>query len=192
MPDKGQRAREIIIEAARDLFYRQGYGATSYADISGQTGYGKGNIHYYFKSKEEVLRAVTELRLANYQNFLDQWAEECAAPYDCLERFITMFENNAPNLARYGCPMGTLNGELGKDAPHLQEDTRAMFDLFLAWLEARFRELLPARQAKDKAEQLLVMAQGIAVMAHAYKDEDLVKRQAGVVRDWLAKTCADK
>ncbi|HHI71012.1 MAG TPA: TetR/AcrR family transcriptional regulator, partial [Rhodobacteraceae bacterium] len=57
--DKGIHAREAITEAARRLFYQKGYGATSYADIAEVTGYGKGNIHYYFKSKNDILNAVT-------------------------------------------------------------------------------------------------------------------------------------
>jgi AcrR family transcriptional regulator len=41
MPVKEQHSRTAIVEAARDLFYHQGYGATSYADIAKQTGLGK-------------------------------------------------------------------------------------------------------------------------------------------------------
>ncbi len=192
MPGKGQRARAAIVEVASDLFYRQGYGATSYADIAVRTGFGKGNIHYYFNSKEELLKAVAEMRMEKYRKLLEQWSLECGPPYDCLERIVSLFEKNAGDLAKYGCPIGTLNDELGKNNPELQEEARQMMDIFLRWLEARFRALLPPDEARDHAEQLLAMAQGAALLAHAYRDPGLVKRQADAARHWLSKICENE
>ena len=191
MPDKGQRAKTAIIEAARDLFYHQGYGATSYADIAQETGFGKGNIHYYFNSKEDILRAVTQARMQMFKNVLQEWSLECGTPYDCLERFVDLLANNAENLSKFGCPIGTLNDELGKTNAALQEEARQMFDLFLRWLEARFKALFPPKQAREHAEHLLIMAQGISVLAHAYNDPALVKRQSKIVRRWLKDICKE-
>lgn len=189
MPNKGQRARLAIVEAARKLFYHKGYGATSYADIADRSGYGKGNIQYYFKSKNDILIAVTGLRLKNIANMLQRWTSESENPFNALDRFIDLFENEAVDLSRYGCPMGTLIGELGKDDAELQAEARRMFDLFLRWLEARFGGFLPADQAKTYAEQLMVMAQGISTVAHAYGDPGLIKRQTRITRQWLADIC---
>jgi AcrR family transcriptional regulator len=180
------------VEAARDLFYHQGYDATSYADIAEQTGLGKGNIHYYFNAKEALLTAVAEHRLERIRRLLEEWTLDCGTPYDCLERFIAMFEENADDLSEYGCPMGTLNDELGKKHRELQDSTRAMFDLFLRWLEARFRAFEAKNKAKAHAEHLMIMAQGISVVAHSYQDPELVRRQAKALRHWLSTVCENK
>ncbi len=186
MPDKGTRARATITETARRLFYHKGYGATSYADIAEVTGYGKGNIHYYFKAKEDILHAVTTARLRDFQTTLTGWENDCATPFACLDRFIDMFAENGENLASFGCPMGTLTGELGKDGGGLQPEARQMIDLFMAWLEAQFGRVMPADQAKKHAEHLMVQAQGISALTHAFRDAGLVRRQTEITRRWLA------
>jgi AcrR family transcriptional regulator len=47
-----------ILEAARRIFARLGYAATSVEDIAREAGMAKGTIYLYFKSKEEVFTAV--------------------------------------------------------------------------------------------------------------------------------------
>ena len=86
-------------------------------------------------------------------------------------------------------PIGTLNSELGKNDRLHQQQARSMFDLFLRWLEARFRSFLPPEQARSRAEQLMVMAQGASLLAHAYEDPEVVRRQAALMRQWLAEVC---
>ncbi len=186
-----QSSRTAIVEAARDLFYQKGFTGTSYADIAKRTGFAKGNIHYYFNSKDELLKAVVERRVQDIRDLLERWSLGCGPAYDCLRRFVGMIESNAEDLSRYGCPMGSLNSELGKNNPDLQKAARLMFDLFARWLEARFRALMPPKQAKEHAEQLMVMAQGVSVTAHTYGDPMLVLRQARVMRRWLKRVCAD-
>jgi len=177
------------VEAARTLFYRRGFNATSYADIAEKAGIGKGHVQYYFSTKDDILKAVAEARVEGVRKVLEEWSLDCGTPYDCLERFVAMFEANAPDLALYGCPMGTLNDELGKTQPMLQEEAREMFDLFLRWLEARFRAVVDGDEARARAEFLMAQAQGISVLAHAYRDPDLIARQSRMVRAWLKEAC---
>jgi len=101
-----------------------------------------------------------------------------------------MVEGNADNLSRYGCPMVTLNSELGKDHREQQHQARTMFDLYLRWLEARFSAILPRDTARTRAEQLMVMAQGASLIAHIHEDPEIVHRQAALMREWLTKVCA--
>ena len=151
MTVKAHSTRDNIVDVARDLFYRQGFDATSYGDIALQAKVGKGNVHYYFKSKDELLTAVVARRMSQISQLLEEWSLSCGTPYDCLARFVAMIENNGGDLIRYGCPMGTLNGELGKDHQALQAVSREMFDLFLRWLEARFLAIMPRAQAREPA-----------------------------------------
>ena len=56
--------RDTIVDVANDLFHRQGYNMTSIADIADQIGITKGNLQYHFRSKEDLLVTVIELRMA--------------------------------------------------------------------------------------------------------------------------------
>lgn len=60
---------EEILNAAAEIFYQRGYGATSMQDIANAVGMLKGSLYYYFKSKEDLLytisRAIHENAMAN-------------------------------------------------------------------------------------------------------------------------------
>ncbi|SHI17885.1 transcriptional regulator, TetR family [Sporobacter termitidis DSM 10068] len=52
--------RKEILDAALELFLKNGYENTSVADIVARLGVAQGLFYYYFKSKEEVYRAALE------------------------------------------------------------------------------------------------------------------------------------
>lgn len=53
--------RERIIEAAFNALSRLGYHDTSVKDIAAEAGVAPGLVHYYFKTKEELVVAAIEL-----------------------------------------------------------------------------------------------------------------------------------
>ena len=59
--------RDRLIDAARKLFWAQGYEVTSVAEILKKAEVNSGSLYYHFKSKEDLLLAVLdrykELRL---------------------------------------------------------------------------------------------------------------------------------
>src|ERR1700712_2984884 len=81
------RRREIITAAIR-LFARQGFQATSMADIIAESGLSAGAIYGYYKSKDELVQsAMTELldlRLA-----AGTGGDETLPPGETMRRFIT-------------------------------------------------------------------------------------------------------
>src|ERR1700679_1280913 len=52
--------RQIILEAARQVFAELGYGATTVRDIIRATPLASGTFYNYFKSKEEVFQAIRD------------------------------------------------------------------------------------------------------------------------------------
>jgi Transcriptional regulator len=57
---KGAATRDQILDAAGRLIHLQGYHCTSLDDVLRETGVGKGNFYYYFKSKEELGYAIID------------------------------------------------------------------------------------------------------------------------------------
>lgn len=57
---KGDRTRVELIAAARRAFRRAGYLSTTIADISKESGKSTGVFYLYFKSKDDLLHALTE------------------------------------------------------------------------------------------------------------------------------------
>jgi AcrR family transcriptional regulator len=56
----GEPARERILQAAEELFAEAGFDATPTSRIAERAGVPKGLVHYYFKRKPDLLRALVE------------------------------------------------------------------------------------------------------------------------------------
>lgn len=57
--DETRDKREAIIEAARDLFAKQGYEETTIAEIARAAGVGVGTVYLYFENKRQILIEVS-------------------------------------------------------------------------------------------------------------------------------------
>ena len=75
--------RSQLISAAVGLAYRNGFGATSLADIAREAEVPLGNVYYYFKTKDEIGEAIVELRLAELSAQQQRW-NEAGSPKDRL------------------------------------------------------------------------------------------------------------
>jgi TetR/AcrR family transcriptional regulator, cholesterol catabolism regulator len=71
----GARKAEILTAAA-ELFARNGYHNTTMQQIAVEVGMLKGSIYHYFRSKQEILYAVTREPLADLVEGLDRIAAE--------------------------------------------------------------------------------------------------------------------
>jgi len=177
--------RDDIIEAARLLFYRRGYARTSFSDIVAHTGIQRGNIYYYFKTKDAILDAVIEQRAREYRATLAAWDKALPDPRDRLRRFVQMVVSNRQDLTRYGCPIGSLNTELGKEEYTHRESARQLFDVFRDWLTVQFSALSDPRQAGELAMHLLGRAEGISLMGHVYNDPGFIESEMRIIEQWI-------
>ncbi|MET9068929.1 TetR/AcrR family transcriptional regulator [Streptosporangium sandarakinum] len=182
----GAATREQIVEAADRLFYQRGYEHTSFADIAAAVGLSRGNFYYHFKSKDAILDAVIEARLAGTRQMLEQWENEQPTPEGRILRFVEIVLTNGPDIQQYGCPVGTLNTELAKLDHTMLGQARGLFTLFRDWLREQFTQLGHAEQADDLAMHVLAFSQGVAVLSNAFRDEEFVRREVGRMRDWLS------
>jgi len=182
---KGSANRQRIVEAALHLFMERGYAETSIGDVSEMAGLLKGNLSYYFKTKADMLKAVAEARMQELFGRLQARLPEDATSRQALHAFVQVTEDSAVELARVGCPVGTLASQLGKTDPELQPYASRILKALLDWLTGQFAREMPVAEAGASAETLLTMMQGAAVMAHAFRDPDLVLRQAAAARVWI-------
>jgi len=52
------RKRNVILDAARTVFSRQGYAGAAVGEVASEAGVAKGTLYLYFKSKEELYLAA--------------------------------------------------------------------------------------------------------------------------------------
>ncbi len=177
--------RDHIVEAADQLFYRQGFEHTSFSKIADAVQISRGNFYYHFKSKDEILDAVINVRLANTQKILEKWEIEGQQPADRIRSFIHILIGNRVKIKRHGCPVGTLCTELAKLNHASQAEANKLFTLFRTWLRRQFTLLGRKADADELAMHILARSQGVATLANAFHDEKFIKQEVKRMCDWL-------
>lgn len=176
--------REKIAAAADELFYRQGFAATPFADIADVIGISRGNFYYHFKTKDEILAAVIERRMDSTRAMLAAWEAETPDPADRICSFISILISNQARIMLHGCPVGTLCTELAKLQHVYLPDAARLFALFRDWLIVQFRAL-GVDAAEEKALHVIGVSQGVAILAAAFRDEDYVRREVDRLCTWV-------
>ncbi len=190
MGTKGDGNRQRIVDAAHNLFYRRGYNQTSFQDISDATGIPRGNFYYYFKTKDEILDAVVDMRVEELSGVLSRCETEGESPRERLLLFTNMLEYSRDDMIESGCPIGSLSSELAKDGPALHEKSRHAFVLLRTWIKQQF-EAAGLVNADELAMDLLANVQGTTVLACVFKDAEYVKRSLQQIRDWINEKTPD-
>jgi hypothetical protein len=124
------------------------------------------------------------LRLNIIADLLAQWDTEFTQPKAKLKRFVQMMRNEAADVIQFGCPIGSLNTELGKFQTAMQLRSREMFELFRQWLEKVFSEL-GKKDCRQLGEHLLSMTQGAALMSHVYQDKRILEHESRSIERWI-------
>jgi len=178
-------SRERLLHAAETTTYHYGFGQAALADIAEEARVPLGNVYYYFKSKNAIGEAVIELRSARFRQLLQEFDQAHADPRERLCAFVQVKIKNREELARHGCPVGTLCTELQKLGTPAAERSRVLFAAALDWMEAQFLAIGKGQESRSLAIHLLSATQGVSVLAHTFRDPALIDAEAARLQDWL-------
>lgn len=181
----GSSTRGQIVEAADELFYSHGFGQTSFADIAAAVQISRGNFYYHFRTKDEILDAVIDKRLADRETLLAKWDETSDDVLKRIECFVKIVVVNQAKIMAFGCPVGTLTAELAKLDHPSRERANSIMALFRDWLTRQFEELGCKENAAENALHVLGWSQGVATLAQAFKDEAFVQREVAQILAWV-------
>lgn len=163
-----------ILEAARRLFFRHGFHATSLEQIAAEAGFTKGAVFSNFASKADLFLALLDLRIAERTEELDG---ALAAPEPTLEREVRRAARAYMETAHRPANWSLLVTEFWAHAsrnPELRRELAIRHDRVLGALAERMestaarlglRLALPARQLARAAwcgAQGVVLEQFIA------------------------------
>lgn len=190
MPIARTDKRTRLIEAADRLVYQQGFTQTTLADIAKKAKVPLGNVYYYFKTKEDIGRALIDYRSDFYRDMTAAW-EELADPRKRIIAFIDRVAGNRETLAQSGCPIGSLCQELHKNGGGLADKAAGMFAAILDWLEVQFRALGHGKESADHALHLLSALQGASLLTNAFNDSDLILKETARLKTWVNALSAD-
>jgi TetR/AcrR family transcriptional repressor of nem operon len=191
---KGAATRDQILDAASRLIHLQGYHGTSLDDVLRQSGVGKGNFYYYFKSKEDLGYAIIDRVVRLFAErvlepvFSDTTADPIAQVHGFLDR---VFENQRRRNCVGGCPMGNLASELSD----VHEGFRLrLAGIFLDWRTELTRALRRGQAAgrladdcdPDGVAQFIVAAlEGAILLTKVTKDIAVMEQCVGHLKRHL-------
>lgn len=184
--EKSAATRARILAAADRLFYENGFEHTSFTAIAEAVRISRGNFYYYFRTKDEILGAVIEERLAQTRQMLRDWESQAPDPAGRIRQFVRIVLVNGPDIQNYGCPVGTLTAELAKLRHPSRLEAVALFGLFRGWLREQFAVLGYGAEADALAMHVLAASQGIATLSNAFGDDHFVRREVDALDAWLA------
>lgn len=145
--------RELILEAAIDLFGDQGYPATGVDDIGKAVDVSGPAIYRHFSSKEEILLEAIRLAADEVQEAIEAAEQVATESRGLLEGYVRAY-------ARVALERSALISVWTSEARHLSNDRRApMTRRLRAWSDEWVEVLRRARPALTP-DQAAVLVQG--------------------------------
>jgi AcrR family transcriptional regulator len=183
MTDSKCGKRERLVEGARRVLHEQSVQVSTLADIAAAADVPVGNVYYYFKTKDELIEAVIDAHADHIQTVLAEF-ERHRTPRARLRAMAMSWPEMAEQVARYGCPHGTLCQELAKREDGLGRQAAKLMALAIDWAEEQFR-LMGKRDARDLAVGLVAAIQGTALLTSSFRDPEIMTRQAHRLARWI-------
>ena len=175
--------RDRLIAAAREVIYVNGVNSTSLADIAAEADVPLGNVYYYFRTKDDLVRAVVQDHLNMAQGLLSAIEAGAADPGERLKAFFGALAGDTDQIAAYGCPFGSLCMELDKSAagPGAAAD---LMRVPIAWLERQFIAM-GREDAHDLAMEVMARYQGAALLTSTLRDPAVMVAAKSRAAAWI-------
>ena len=184
-------ARELLLDAARYLFWEKGYAATGVAELLQRAQVNSGSFYHVFSSKEALLLAVLDGYLEGLEPAVLRPA--FARRRDPIERIFAILEGYREKLlatgCQYGCPIGRLALEI--EAENLPVHNRIAAN-FAAWtaavrgcLEAARDRLAPDCDLDALATFVLTAMEGGVMQARSYRRIEPFDQSAAQLRNYF-------
>ncbi|WAK01012.1 TetR/AcrR family transcriptional regulator [Methylobacter sp. YRD-M1] len=175
-------ARERILLAAHDLFYKEGIRATGIDRIIAEAGVTKVTFYRHFPSKNDLICAFLEYR---HQLWMAWFTDALQRHGGDLKALIPTLAEWFRNGSFRGCAFLNGVGELGGTLPavveitrsHKQDMTRAISDL-----------LPPSRICEQYAQAISVAVDGAIVRAQFDETPDAALESLSLVLNLLEKS----
>jgi TetR/AcrR family transcriptional regulator, transcriptional repressor for nem operon len=168
---------QIALENAANLFWKQGFEATSMDDLLKTMGLQKGSFYHSFGSKKELyVKAIDWYETSSSKDF-DKLFVKIKNPIELIKAMFIELANCSPEEHQKGCFMGNTIAELSnideelvkKAAKNLQDMENFFFEQIKQAQETG--ELKTRTDAKILAMYLLNLWNGINITRRIYPEK---------------------
>ena len=186
---KNRNRPDEILDAARALFFRNGYRATTIMQIAQRAGYSKRTVYLDYRNKDELFMTICaeggrllleKLKSSPFQEMnIDEAVNHFMTVYirfsrDQREYFRMIFSEATPEI------MGNCSGEL---RTQLRDLERACLSVLVSWAERAMREgfIPPEVDPWEVAGILVGTATGIILLSMGGQPDGVFHGDAGGV-----------
>lgn len=157
--------RQTIIDAAREEFAEQGYGAASIRNIAQRAELSLSALYYYYASKQELLAAILDADCAAYFEACDKAL--ASAGESATEQLCALVEGTV----RFRSEHPAKSSVLLTEARSLSEEHTALHRQTAARASGRFRDIIEAgissgefatRQPEDARRAIIAMCNAVS------------------------------
>lgn len=110
-----------VLDKAVDVFWKQGYEATSLEDLLAAMGIGKGSMYHTFGNKRDVFERALARFMENFTSWFGSEMAKAANPIDFIKKFFRDLARQGKNEHKKGCFLGNTVAELAGIDPGLQK-----------------------------------------------------------------------
>ncbi|WP_416292458.1 TetR/AcrR family transcriptional regulator [Paenibacillus illinoisensis] len=176
--------RTKAVEVAAQLFLRQGYSYVSMDEVVRASGVSKSNIYYHFKNKEELLQAVVQYWIAQYESqvyiLLSQRERSVE---ERVNSFIATLSAGIEGRNFEGsCPFITLYMQTPASAPDVKASISRFFRELQPMIEKLFQQGVDSGEFREGMDagavsSLFVAAlEGSLVLAETARDTGIIEQ----------------
>ena len=169
--------------SAGELLHRRGAEAPTLAEIANAADVPPGNVYYYFKTRDDLVRAVIAARADEVRALLTS-LDSRSTPRLRLKAMARSWTDMADLVVAFGCPIGSLAADLSRRDDGMGTEAATLIESMIDWAAGQFRAM-GRRDARDLATTLLAGIQGAAVLANALQDPKLLARETRRIERWI-------
>ncbi len=170
MPRKNvqEERRTQILGALHQCLLRKPFHRTSIKDIAREAGVNHGVLHYYFKSKEDVLLNYIDYVIALYKSQFAEWLESKSLSFTQKPEFI-------PELLDFMTERITLNREIShvfieiwQIAAYNGKVQKMMQRSYIEWVETVtgvLKSMVNEKSARIISRAMVAFYEGIAMLS---------------------------
>lgn len=177
--------RQRLVAAAIEQFHVKGVGGTSLADVARGADIPAGNVFYYFKTKDDLVRAVADRWCGLLSGYLQE-LDGNGDPMQRIEGFIDQACVLGDMYVALSCPLAGLTRDLRQGGGSLAAEAARIYAVQVAWLEGQFAAGgFSHGDARAHTRFLMAGHHGAILLAHAQGDRALIEAEAESLKRWL-------
>jgi AcrR family transcriptional regulator len=158
--------RQVILDTASRLFYKQGYANTGINQIIGESGVVKSSMYVTFRSKEDILMEYLISSGASTDDALLSAAKKFKDPKDQVLGVFDFLIDLVQQKEYYGCNFLNIISEIPEDAERVVKQIRKQKN----GVRRLFSNLLEPIGKEDLTDEIYTLFEGALIANKVHHD----------------------